>query len=108
MSFVEIVNVNEIPSGKMKMVKVEENEIMIANINGNYYAIANRCSHKKGDLSKGSLDDNIVTCPMHGSRFDVRTGKAVEGPKILFFRAKTNDQRSYQVKIEDEIVKITI
>jgi nitrite reductase/ring-hydroxylating ferredoxin subunit len=108
MSFVEIVNINELASGKMKMVKVEKNEILIANVNGKYYAIANRCSHKKGDLSKGSLDDNIVTCPVHGSRFDVRTGKAVEGPKILFFRAKTNDQRSYQVKIEDEIVKIRL
>lgn len=108
MSFVEIGNVNELASGKMKMVKVEENEILIANVNGSYYAIANRCSHKKGDLSKGSLDGKIVTCPVHGSRFDVRTGKAVEGPKILFFRAKTNDQRCYQVKIEDEIVKIRL
>lgn len=108
MKLIEILNVNEIPSGTMKMVKIESQEILIANINGDYYAIENRCSHKNGDLSKGSLDNNIVTCPVHGSRVDVRTGKAIEGPKILFFRAKTNDQLSYQVKIEDEILKIRI
>jgi len=106
MKWVEAININELPPGTMKMALVESQEILIVNVDGNYYAMVNRCSHQKGDLSRGSLDGNIVTCPVHGSRFDVRTGKAVEGPKILFFRAKTNDLRSYQVKIEDETIRI--
>lgn len=106
LSFVKVAETSEIPSGKMKMVKIEDKEVLIANVNGNYYAIANRCTHKNGDLSKGSLDSNIVTCPLHGSRFDVTTGKAVSGPKIAFFRAKTNDESSFEVKIEGNDVML--
>jgi len=92
----------------MKVFKLAEKEILIANVNGNYYAIANRCTHKNGDPSKGSLDGNIVTCPVHGARFDVTTGKVIAGPKIAFFRAKTNDEPSYRVKIEGRDVMINL
>jgi 3-phenylpropionate/trans-cinnamate dioxygenase ferredoxin subunit len=106
LGFVKVAETSEIPAGKMKMVKLEDKEILIANVNGNYYAIANRCTHKNGDLSKGSLDGNIVTCPLHGSKFDVTTGKAISGPKIAFFRAKTNDEPSFEVKIEGNDVML--
>jgi nitrite reductase/ring-hydroxylating ferredoxin subunit len=100
LSFVKVAETSEVPVGKMKMVKLGDKEVLIANVNGHYYAIANRCTHRGGDLSKGSLDSNIVTCPLHGSRFDVTTGKAISGPKIALFRAKTNDEPSFEVKIE--------
>jgi len=106
LGFVKVAETSEIPVGKMKMVKLEEKEILIVNVNGNYYAIANRCTHMSGDLSKGSLDGNIVTCPVHGARFDVTTGKAISGPKILFFRAKTKDEPSFEVKIEGKDVML--
>jgi nitrite reductase/ring-hydroxylating ferredoxin subunit len=108
LTLVKIAETSEIPRGQMKVFKLAEKEILIVNVNGNYYAIANRCTHKNGDLSKGSLDGNIVTCPVHGARFDVTTGKAVAGPKIAFFRAKTNDEPSYQVKIEGKDVMIDL
>ena len=100
LSFVKVAEASEIPVGKMKMVKLGDKEVLVANVNGNYYAIANRCTHKGGDLSKGSLDGNIVTCPLHSSKFDVTTGKAVSGPKIGFLRVKTNDEPSFEVKVE--------
>ncbi len=100
MKFVKVGETSEIPMGKMKKVKFEEKEILITNVDGNYYAIENRCPHAGGDLSKGSLEGKIVTCPRHGSRFDVTTGKAVSGPKILFLRFKTKDVSSFEVKVE--------
>jgi nitrite reductase/ring-hydroxylating ferredoxin subunit len=108
LTLVKAAETSEIPLGQMKVVKLAEKEILIANVNENYYAISNRCTHKKGDLSKGSLDGNIVTCPVHGSRFDVTTGKAVAGPKIAFFRVKTSDEPSYQVKIEGKDIMIEL
>lgn len=108
MAFVKVAETSEIPRGQMKVFKLAEKEILIVNVNGNYYAIANRCTHKNGDLSKGSLDGNLVTCPVHGARFDVTTGKAVAGPKIAFLRAKTNDEPSYQVKIEGRDIMINL
>lgn len=100
MGFVKVAETSEFSVGKMKVVKLEEKEILIANMNGNYYAIENKCTHAGGDLSKGSLDGSIVTCPRHGSKFDLTTGKVVSGPKILFFHPKIKDEPSYEVKVE--------
>lgn len=108
MTLVKVAETSEIPRGHMKAFKLSEKEVLIANVNGNYHAIANRCTHKNSDLSKGTLGGNIVTCPVHGAKFDVTTGKAVAGPKIAFFRAKTNDTSSYQVKIEGKDIMIDL
>lgn len=99
---------SEIPIGNLKMVKLEGKEILITNVNGNYYALGNRCTHAGGDLSKGSLDGNIITCPRHGSKFDVTTGKVVSGPKILFFRPKIKDEPFYEVKVDGKNISLKI
>ena len=100
MEFVKVAETSEVPIGKMKMVKLDGKEILIANVDGNYYAIGNRCAHAGGDLSKGSLSGNIITCPRHGAQFDVTTGKAILGPKVLAFRLKIKDEPSFEVKVE--------
>jgi len=56
LGFVKVAETSEVPVGKMKMIKIEEQEILIANVNGKYYAIENICTHAGGDLSKGILD----------------------------------------------------
>ena len=115
LGFVKVAETSEIPAGKMKMARLEEKDILIANVNGNYYAIGNRCTHAGGDLSKGSLEGNIVTCPKHGAKFDVTTGKLVSGPKklvsgpkILFMHPKINDESSYEVKVEGKGILLKI
>lgn len=91
----------------MKKVTVNEKEILIANVNGNYYAIGNQCTHHGGDLSQGSLEGNMVTCLKRRAKFDVTTGKVVSSPKVLFFHLKIKDEPFYQAKVEgkDIIVK---
>lgn len=100
LGFVKVAETSEVPVGKMKMIKLEEKEILIANVNGKYYAIGNICTHAGGDLSKGILDGNVVTCPRHGSKFDVTTGKVVSGPKVHFLRLKIKDEPSFEVKVK--------
>jgi 3-phenylpropionate/trans-cinnamate dioxygenase ferredoxin subunit len=106
--FVKVAETSEISVGKMKVIKLEGKEILMANVNGNYYAIANRCTHAGGELSKGSLEGSIVTCPKHGAKFDVTTGKVVSGPKILFMHPKINDEPSQEVKVEGNDVLVRI
>ena len=72
-SYVEVAKVDEIPSGKMKHVEVNGKEIMIANLDGKFYALNDWCSHTNAPLSIGNIQDCIVTCPMHGARFDITT-----------------------------------
>jgi len=85
---------------KMKKVIVENKEFLITNVEGKYYAIGARCTHAGGDLSQGSLEGSVVTCPRHKARFDVTTGKVISGPRIPLFKSKISDEPSYQVMIE--------
>lgn len=108
MGFFKVAETSDVPVGKMKLVKVEEKEILIANVDGHFYAIGNRCTHAGGDLSKGSLEGNIITCPRHESKFDVTTGKVISGPKILFLRPKITDVTSYEAKVEGKDILLKI
>jgi 3-phenylpropionate/trans-cinnamate dioxygenase ferredoxin subunit len=104
--YVRVAGKAEVPVGKMKAVKLEDKEILIANVNDNYYAMANRCTHAGGDLSQGVLEGSVVTCPKHHARFDVTTGKVVSHPKIGFLHPKAKDEPTYQVKVENENILI--
>jgi nitrite reductase/ring-hydroxylating ferredoxin subunit len=104
--YVRVAGKAEVPVGKMKAVKLEGKEILIINVNGNYYAIGNKCTHAGGDLSQGVLEDNVVTCPKHHAKFDVTTGKVISPPKIGFLHPKANDEPTYQVKVENENILV--
>lgn len=104
--FTKIASTNEIASGQMKKTQLDGTDILIANINGNYYAIEDKCPHMKGDLSAGTLEGNIVTCPKHHAKFDVTTGKSVAPPKMGLFHPKVEDAKTYQVKVEKQDILI--
>ena len=105
-SFTKVADASEIPAGKMKMVKIRDEEILIVNVDGKFYAVSNPCPHKKGDLSKGALEGNTITCPLHGSKFDVTTGKNTLGPKQMFSRGSTGDLKTYEVQVQGTSVSI--
>lgn len=104
--YVRVASKSEIPVGKTKKVQLNGKEVLVANVGGNYYAIGARCTHKNGDLSQGSLEGNVVTCPNHGAKFDVTTGKVVSPPKMGLFHSKIADESTYLVKIENEDILI--
>ena len=100
MEFVRVADKAELPANQMMLVVVGGKDVLLANVDGSYYAIANKCTHLGGSLAKGVLEGSIVTCPRHGSRFDVKTGRAIAGAKIGFIKMNVKDEESYTVKIE--------
>ena len=106
MSLIEVGKTNQVPPGVMKLFQVEGKKILVVNVEGKIYAINGVCTHLGGDLSKGKLEGKIITCPRHGSRFDVTTGESVSGPKMAFLKLKTKNETIYEVKIEGESIKI--
>jgi len=98
--FEKVAKTSEIPLGSMKAVKLSGLEILIANVNGNYYAIGNRCTHSGAELSKGRLEGNLIICPWHKAKFDVTTGKVVFHPKVLWRQLKLQDEPFYEVKVD--------
>ncbi len=109
MEYTRVAEKAELPANKMILVVVGGKEVLLANIDGSFYAIANKCSHLGGSLVKGTLEGSIVTCPRHGARFDVKTGQPVADAKIGFVKMKVKGEESYTVKVEgtDIFVKIT-
>jgi len=85
--------VKDVPPGTMKGFGVGETKIMIANIGGKLSAIGDKCSHRGCLLSRGKLEGEVITCPCHGSRFNVKTGAVVRGPA-------EQPEPSYPVTIE--------
>jgi nitrite reductase/ring-hydroxylating ferredoxin subunit len=101
-AFVRVAGVSEIGVGKMKKVTFEDQEVLIANVNGNYYAVSNVCTHYGGDLSEGVLEGKVVMCPNHKSSFDVITGKVVSPPVEALSRPVIEDLQTYLVKVENQ------
>jgi 3-phenylpropionate/trans-cinnamate dioxygenase ferredoxin subunit len=97
--FVKVAETAEVPPGKMKKVTVDDQEILIANVEGKYYAMRNKCTHRGGDLSKGFLSGKMVKCPRHGAKFDVTTGEVVAGP------AKKSES-TFEVKVEGKNIML--
>jgi len=75
--FTEVARIEELKSGAMKIVSAEGREILLARVGDKYYAVDNLCTHMKGDLSRGKLEGTVITCPVHGSQFDISSGKVV-------------------------------
>ncbi len=70
----------DLQPGQIKLVQVDGAGVAVYNVGGTFFATADECTHRGGPLSEGDLDGTVVTCPFHGSRFDVTTGKVVRGP----------------------------
>lgn len=92
--FVRVARVEDIPPGGRMWYDFEEETVVIFNIDGQFYAIADVCTHDGGPLEDGELYGYEVECPRHGARFDVRTGAAVALPAVT-------PVESYEVKVED-------
>ena len=100
MSKILVGNTSDITPGKM--IKVEGflggADILVTNVDGNYYAINGTCTHAGASLSEGSLDGSTVTCPWHGSTWDCKTGK------MISFGVQLKDLSSYKVTVESDNV----
>ena len=98
---VKIASVKDLPSGTMKGVESNGQQILIANLKGKYYAIGNTCTHSGCSLSDGSLNGEKVRCPCHGSTFDVMTGSVLKGPA-------ENPEPSYELKVDGDQILVSL
>jgi 3-phenylpropionate/trans-cinnamate dioxygenase ferredoxin subunit len=93
----------ELPPGEVKIVRAGELAIGVYNLNGELYAIEDRCSHDDGPLAEGDfdVDQGVAICPRHGSHVDIRTGRALTLPAYL-------PVETFEVTVEDGIVRVNV
>ena len=92
--FAKVANAEDVASGEMLLVELRGKRVLLANIDGTYYAVDEACTHSDCPLSEGGLDGAIVSCPCHGSQFDLRTGHVVSPPAV-------ESLVWYQIRIDD-------
>ncbi len=93
------IRAGDIPPGSCVMLRASTQEIAIFNVDGQFYAIQNKCTHMGGPLCEGGLWGDVVQCPWHGSEFNVRTGEVVTDP------AET-PIATYEVEVKDGLLVI--
>jgi 3-phenylpropionate/trans-cinnamate dioxygenase ferredoxin subunit len=99
-AFVSVADVESLPPGQGRTVHVKGREFAIYNLDGQFYAIDDKCSHRGGPLGAGVLEDGQVFCPMHGWAFDLRTGACHSNP--------ARPVKSYPTRVVDGQVQILI
>jgi len=80
MALIKLASTADLKPNQMKEVKANGASILLVNIDGAFYAIGNKCTHRGCALSNSTLNGDTVKCPCHGSVFNVKTGEVVRGP----------------------------
>lgn len=97
--FVEVCKTDDIPEGERSYFAFEEETIVVFNVGGKFYAIADVCTHDGGPLEDGDLEGYEIECPRHGARFDIRNGDALSMPAVV-------PVPCYQTKVEGDTLYV--
>jgi 3-phenylpropionate/trans-cinnamate dioxygenase ferredoxin subunit len=92
--FERIASISDVPAGARKSVLIDETPALLLHIGEDFYAIEDVCTHDGQPLTDGPLQGCEITCPRHGARFDVRTGKALCMPA-------TEPVQTFEVQVHD-------
>jgi nitrite reductase/ring-hydroxylating ferredoxin subunit len=100
-SWVTVAARGAVEVGSVVGVKAGELDIALYNVDGEIYATHNVCTHAQALLSDGWLEGDVIECPLHGGRFEIRTGKGLGAPI-------TCDVRTFPVRVEGDAIQIKV
>lgn len=99
--YFQISEIHEILPGKRLFLEIDDIPLIVFNIDGEFFALDDICSHDDGPLGEGELDGYKITCPRHGAKFDMRTGEALSLPAV-------KGVSTYPIRIVDGNIEIGI
>jgi 3-phenylpropionate/trans-cinnamate dioxygenase ferredoxin subunit len=97
---VRVGNFKDVAPGQMRKVDVSGTMVTLASAGGHLYAFDDTCTHTGCSLAKGELEDTTVTCPCHGSQFDVTSGAVLRGPAQRPVRSRSIQVQGEQLLVE--------
>ena len=96
---VAVGKTGDLAAGEMKFVAVDRQRVVLANIDGAFYALRDVCGHRNAPLSRGKLIGCLIECPLHFAQFDIRSGELVDGPV-------STPVPIYEVRVEGDTVYV--
>jgi 3-phenylpropionate/trans-cinnamate dioxygenase ferredoxin component len=97
--FTTVGRADEVPEGEMRSYQVGGDDVAVANVDGEFHAFSDICTHMQCLLSEGDLDGTTVTCACHGSEFDVTSGDVLGGPA-------TEPVQAYELRVDGDDLQI--
>jgi nitrite reductase/ring-hydroxylating ferredoxin subunit len=98
-AFTAVAKIGDVQAGALAAFEVGGTSIAVANVGGTFHAFDDTCTHRGCSLAEGDLEGTTVTCPCHGSEFDVTTGAVLASPAV-------QPVRSYRVRVEGDTLEI--
>jgi 3-phenylpropionate/trans-cinnamate dioxygenase ferredoxin subunit len=99
--FVTVATTDEVQPGERLIVELGRRWVAVFNIDGQYYAIEDRCTHDDGPVAEGELHGCVIECPRHGATFDVTNGKVLSPPALV-------DVPTFPVRVEGSNIQIQL
>jgi 3-phenylpropionate/trans-cinnamate dioxygenase ferredoxin subunit len=100
-SFVAAAKVDDVPAGAKKLVEVNGQSILLCHTKDQVFAVRNLCSHAYEALSDGRMKNGWIACPVHGARFDLATGAAMNPPATMPID-------TFEVRIEGDTIEVAV
>ena len=97
--FVAVAKVGDLNPGEMMYVEVGDDPVCLINLDGEFYALSDICTHQEASLSDGEIVGDEIECPLHGGAFDIRTGLPVSFPVVV-------PAQKYAIKVEGDTILI--
>ena len=98
-SFVTVAKVGDLNPGEMMYVEVGDEPVVLINLNGEFYALSDICTHEEASLSDGEIVGDEIECPLHGGAFDIRTGQPTAFPVVV-------PVETYRVRVVGDEVQV--
>jgi 3-phenylpropionate/trans-cinnamate dioxygenase ferredoxin subunit len=97
--YLTVGKTSDIAPGTVRVFDVDGQAVGVANVDGQFYAFADVCTHDDGPVAEGELDGCVIECPRHGARFDITPGAVLSMPAVV-------DLPVYELRIEGDEIKI--
>ena len=99
--FTRFCQVEEVPPGGKKALKINDTWVLVCNTKDRLFAVSGICSHQAKPLFNGRVRNCKITCPVHGARFDLETGAALDLPA-------TTPIPVYEVRVTDDWIEVCV
>jgi 3-phenylpropionate/trans-cinnamate dioxygenase ferredoxin subunit len=99
--WVTVCKADFLEPGELMYVEVDDEPVCLINLDGELHAINDTCTHEEASLSDGTIDGDLIECPLHGGAFDIRTGAAAAMPVVVA-------TEKYDVRIVGDVVQVAV
>jgi 3-phenylpropionate/trans-cinnamate dioxygenase ferredoxin subunit len=100
--WIRVASCDELSPGQRRSLELEDTDVLVLNVGGEYFAVEDLCSHDGSSLTEGELDADELICPHHGARFCVRDGRALTPPAYEDIRCFPIEVRDGAVYVRDD------